>query len=48
MGILSSSVSITRYQVKGNLKTPILEAVANGLIKNAISEIDEEVSEKTV
>ncbi|MGD8764538.1 MAG: recombination-associated protein RdgC [Desulfobacteraceae bacterium] len=48
MGILSSSVSITRYQVKGNLNAPILEAVANGLKKNAISEIDGDVSEKTV
>ena len=48
MGILSSSVSITRYQVKGNLKTPILETVANGLKKNAITEIDEDVSEKAV
>jgi hypothetical protein len=48
MGILSSSVSITRYQVKGNLKAPILETVANGLKKNAITEIDEDVSEKAV
>jgi hypothetical protein len=48
MGILSSSVSITRYQVKGPLKAPILETVANGLKKNAITEIDEDVSEKAV
>ena len=48
MGILSSSVSITRYQVKGNLKTPILETVANGFRKNAITEIDEDVSENAV
>ena len=48
MGILSSSVSITRYQVKGHLKAPILETVANGLKKNTVSEIDEDVSEKAV
>ena len=48
MGILSSSVSITRYQVKGHLKAPILEMVANGLKKNAITEIDEDASEKSV
>ena len=48
MGILSSSVSITRYQVKGHLKAPMLEMVANGLKKNAITEIDEDASEKSV
>ena len=48
MGILSSSVSITRYQVKGNLKAPILETVDKKKKKNAITEIDEDVSEKAV
>ena len=48
MGILSSSVSITRYQVKGHLAAPIIEKVANGLRKNAISEIDDDVSDKAV
>ena len=48
MGILSASVSVTRYRVEGKIKTPILETVANGLKKNAIAEIDDDVSEKAV
>jgi hypothetical protein len=48
MGILSSSVSVTRYKVEGKLKPPILETISNGLKKNAISEIDEDTSEKSV
>ena len=45
MGILSSSVSITRYKVEGTLKTPVMETVLNGLKKNTITEIDQEVVE---
>ena len=48
MGILSSSVSVTRYKVEGKLKEPILETVGNGLKKNAIAEIDDAISEKAV
>ena len=48
MGILSSSVSVTRYKVVGKLEEPILETVANGLKKNAITEIDNDISEKAV
>lgn len=48
MGILTSSVSVTRYKVEGKIIAPILETVANGLKKNAIAEIDEDVSEKAV
>ena len=48
MGILSSSVSITRYKVEGKIKAPILETVTHGLKKNVIAEIDEDVSEKAV
>lgn len=48
MGILSSSVSVTRYKVEGKLIEPILETVANGLKKNAIAEIDDDISEKAV
>ena len=48
MGILSSSVSVTRYKVEGKLKEPILETVGNGLKKNAIAEIDDDISEKAV
>lgn len=48
MGLLSSSVSITRYQVKGKLADPILENVAAGLRKYSIAEIDDQVHEKSV
>jgi len=45
LGILSSSVSITRYKVEGTLKTPVMETVLSGLKKNTIEEIDQEVVE---
>lgn len=48
MGLLSRSVSITRYKVQGKLKKPVLEAVAAALKKHAIRDTDEEVSDKTV
>lgn len=48
MGILASSVSITRYHVEGRLKNPVEEAVASGLKKNSIAEIDDEAAESAV
>ena len=48
MSLLSSSVSITRYQVQGKLKNPILETIAAGLKKYAISEIDDPTLDKAV
>ncbi len=48
MGLLSSTVSITRYKVDGELEQPILENLRTGLKKNVISEIDDQVSEKAV
>ena len=48
MGLLSSSVSIARYKVSGTLENPVLQKVAKGLKEYAISEIDENVSEKTI
>ncbi len=48
MGILSSTISITRYRVDGNIEAPVLETIARGLAKNAITEIDDEASEKSV
>ncbi len=48
MSLLSSSVSITRYQVEGQLKTPILETVAAALKKHTISEIDDASLERAV
>jgi DNA recombination-dependent growth factor C len=48
MGILSASVSITRFKVDGKLPEPILETVAKGLKEHTIREIDEHLSEKSV
>ena len=48
MSLLSSSVSITRYQVRGKLKNPVLERIATGLKKNVISEIDDPSADKAV
>jgi hypothetical protein len=48
MGLLSSSVSITRYQVKGQLEPPVTDTVADALKKYSIAEIDNEVHEKSV
>jgi DNA recombination-dependent growth factor C len=45
---LSSSVSLTRYKVEGKLKNPVLDTVANGLKKFAVSEIDEDPSDKAI
>ena len=47
MGLLSSSVSITRYRVEGDLEKPIIETVAAALKKDSISEIDDHASELT-
>ncbi|GBC63387.1 exonuclease [Desulfonema ishimotonii] len=48
MGLLSSTVSVTRYKVNGELEEPVLETIAEGLKKNVIQEIEEDVSEKSV
>ena len=48
MGLLSSTVSITRYRVEGKLKAPILATVAGCLKENVIPQIDGDVSDKTV
>jgi recombination associated protein RdgC len=48
MGILSASVSVTRYQVQGKIKAPVTENITNGLKENTIAEIDNQISEKSV
>ena len=48
MGILSSTVSITPYRVKGKLDQPIMETVARGLKKNAIEDIDKDSADRAV
>ncbi|MGD9136175.1 MAG: exonuclease [Desulfobacterales bacterium] len=48
MSLLSSSASITRYQVHGKIKSSVIETVADGLVKNIISEIDNQPSDMAV
>jgi len=48
MGLLSSTVSITRYKVEGKVEEPILETIADCLNTNTIAETDNDLSEKTV
>lgn len=48
MGILSSSISITRYQVNGKLEEPVTDAVLSGLKAHAIPEIEDTVSDKVL
>jgi recombination associated protein RdgC len=47
MGLLSSNVSITRYQVLGQLADPIMDTMARLLTQNAIVEIDEEDTDQS-
>ncbi len=46
MGLLSSTVSITRYKVEGEIEKPVLETIANGLKRNTITEIDNDNVER--
>jgi hypothetical protein len=48
MGILSASVSVTRYQVQGKIKAPVTENITIGLKDNTIDEIDNQISDKAV
>lgn len=48
MGILSSTVSITRYKVEGKIKEPVLETILKGLKEHSVVEIDDDISGKTV
>ncbi len=46
MGLLSSTVSITRYRVEGKLEEPVLETMAKCLTKHAIPEVEGDVADK--
>lgn len=45
MGILSKTVSLTRYRVEGKIEDNIIETVREGLQKRAVSNIENEASE---
>ena len=48
MGILSSSASVVRYQVKGEIKDPLLDTITQGLNKYRIAEIDNHPEDKAI
>jgi hypothetical protein len=48
MGLLSTTTSLTRYSVKGELNDPIIESVGKGLKQNAISDIDGNPAEHAI
>jgi DNA recombination-dependent growth factor C len=48
MGLLSRSLSVTRYRVEKKIAAPVIENVTKGLKKYAITEIDNEADEHAV
>ena len=48
MGLLSSNVSITRYQVLGQLTEPLMDTLTRLLTQNAIVEIDDEDTDQSL
>jgi len=46
MSLSSSTVSITQYNVQGELNSQIIDTVADGLTRNTISDIDQQVVDK--
>ena len=47
MSILSGTVSITRYKVQGKINAPIIDNISDGLKRNTILEIDNQISDKS-
>jgi recombination associated protein RdgC len=47
MGLLSQSVSITRYRVQGQLEEPVLDTIARALKRHAVLDIDNDAAEKS-
>lgn len=47
MGLLSQSVSITRYRVQGQLEEPVLETIARVLKRHSVLDIDNDAAEKS-
>ena len=48
MGLLSSTVSLTRYRVDGKVENPLMENIARGLREKTLSDIDSEPLDKAV
>lgn len=48
MSLSSSTVSITQYNVQGNLNSQIINTVTDGLTRNTISDIDQQVVDQAV
>ncbi len=48
MGLLSNTTSLTRYHVDGKLDEPLLDTIAAGLKKFAVTDIDDNPSDQTV
>jgi len=48
MGLLSTSSSLTRYRVEGELEDPLMDKVHDALTGHVISDIDENAAERTV
>jgi recombination associated protein RdgC len=48
MGLLSSSVSITRYRVEGKIEDPVMDTIAEGLKRHVIGDIDDDPTERAV
>jgi len=46
MSLLSSTVSITRYNVNGKFESKIIDTIADGLSRNTIRDIDQQVIDK--
>jgi recombination associated protein RdgC len=48
MGLLSSSLAITRYRVEGEIPSPLMDSVRDGLQKYSIQDIDNDAPDKAV
>jgi len=48
MGLLSSTVSLTRYRVEGQVREPVVETIADALKTNVIRDIDNDSLDRTI
>jgi len=48
MGLLASSVTVSRYRVDGRMEDPLLDNIAKGLSQQRITEMEAEVDDKRV